>query len=201
MAGPSLEDLNQMFQNCLVIYKNKPYWFTRFNNKDSVQAFDLSTQRNVVLEKVDYKDAKAPGRCFGYVNVDDYVVYAARNPVRRFKVGASRDSMQFTFPENYRDVRATRGYEGVVALTSPNVCDTVFNRYPELATIRKMLEGGSRIVAFDRQFAIDRKLRVFYKNKEVGKLDKNDQIVFEKDYSHLICLLDNNHEKSIPILE
>jgi hypothetical protein len=201
MAGPSLEDLNQMFGGCLVIYKNKPYWFTRFNNQKTVQAFDLSTQRNVVLEGVNYQDVKAPGRCFGYVNISDFVLYLARNPIRRYKVGAYREAMRFEAPERYNDAHHVRGYANVVALTAPEVCDTIFNRYPDIPTIRTMLEGGSRIVAFDRQFAIDYKLVVYYKNKPVGKLDKNNQVVFDKDFKHLICLLDNNHEKSIPILE
>lgn len=204
MAGPSLDDLNQMFGGCLVIYKNKPYWTYRFNNKDSIKAFDLTTQRDVVLDKVDYRDVKAPGRCFGYVNVDDFVIYLARNPVRRYKVGAYREAMTFTAPENYTDILHSRGANSVFQLTAPQVCDTVFNRYPDIPTIKTLLEGGAHIVAFDRQFAIDRKGYVYYKNIRVGKLPKLTSIhdiVFDKEFKHLICLLDNNHEKSIPILE
>lgn len=199
IANASLEDLAQMFNNSLVIHKNKPIKITRFNSKTNIKAFDLVSQRNIDME-VDTSELKAPGRCFGFVNFMDYVIYISRNPVRRYKVGICQESANFQAPQKYVDILHSAEAQRVYAFTCPEIVDTVYNRYPSIPDVHKQLVNGAKIVAFDRQFAIDQFLNVYYKLNKVGKLKEFD-IQFDKGWEHLTILLDNNHEKSIPIFK
>lgn len=202
--APSLDDLNTMFRNSLIIHKNKPYFVNRVEGTQRYNVLDLSDQRHKTLE-ASYTDLKAPGRCFGFVNAGGIVLYLTRMPVRRYKVGAcGNENMGIHAVAGYGEDRSTIALDAVYNLTSPYVCDTIFNRYPSIVDAFHRVRNGEMIVAFDRQFAVDRKGDVYYKLVKVGKV-VNPQTVydiqFSDPYKFLITLLDNNYEKSIPTAE
>jgi|SRR6185369_4636358 len=203
IANASLDDLAQMFNNSLVIHKNKPIKINRFNSKTNVKVFDLVSQRNIDID-VDTLDLKAPGRCFGFVNFMDYVIYVSRNPVRRYKVGICQESANFQAPQKYIDILHSPDAKRVYDFTCPEIVDTIYNRYPSIPEMHKQIKNGAKIVAFDRQFAVDQFNNVYYKMNRVGKLkgfESINDIQFDKGWEHLTVLLDNNHEKSIPIFK
>jgi hypothetical protein len=199
---PSMEDLKTMYQNCLVIVKNKPYLVNRIYDHLRYGVFDLSDQRNKDITVTSHTDLKAPSRCFGFVNIGGVVYYLSRLPVRRYKAGAcGNDNMQFESPDDYRGIAANVNVDPMYNLTSPHVADTIYNRYPSIVDAVERCKAGDKIVAFDRQFAVDHRGYVYYKLSCVGKVAKPKtvyDIAFTKGREYLITLLDNNHEKSIP---
>lgn len=199
---PSMEDLKMMFHNTLVIIKNKPYVVNRIYDHLRYSVFDLSDQRHKDITVASHTDLKAPGRCFGFVNVGGIVMYLSRMPVRRYKVGASgNDNMSFKIPAATEGIPSRENTDTVYNLSSPHVCDTIFNRFPSIVDAVKQVNNGDEIVAFDRQFAVCRRGYIYYKLQRVGKA-KNPKTVYDiawdKGNEYLITLLDNNHEKSIP---
>lgn len=195
-----MDDLAQMYANSLLIHKNKPLLVERFYTKTEVNAFDLTTQRNVVLKEVNHEDFKAPGRVFGFVNIDGYVVYVSRTSIRRYKVGLSNENMALDCPKAHERVMGGHKVAGII--TSPEICDAIFNRYPTISEAwNRVKDRVDNIVAFDRQFAVDYRGDIYYKTTKVGTVLKNpktnNDIRWFDNYTHLNILLDNNYEKSI----
>lgn len=199
----SVDDLRQMYENSLVIYKNKPVFIKKVENTFTFHVFDLTIQRNVVVKIEEYDEFKAPGRHLGFVNAGQYVVYISRKPVRRYRVGLSADSFVATAPEGHTGILGHHLLSAVYQMTAPELADTVFGRYPTITECFQGVRNGVyTIVAFDRQFAMDKKGNIYYKTKKVGSVKVEPKSVYDITFTdgneHLITLLDTNYEKSTP---
>lgn len=120
MVDVSVDDLIQLYLNTLVLYKNKPIFVDGIGKTKKVTYFDLSTQRNMV---VDYKEGifKAPTRRIGFINIGKSVVYSYRNPVRRYKIGYSHENLKFlTIEVSYPESRSITK-ERAMSLKSPEI--------------------------------------------------------------------------------
>jgi hypothetical protein len=197
----AVEDLKTMYNNCLVLYKNKPVFITNVENTFTFHAFDLTSQRKVVIKVDEYEELKPPARHLGFVNCAQYVVYLSRKTIRRYRVGLNNENMSVTAPEGYGGILGNALVYRVYELKAPEIVDTVFARYPTIVEAYDgCMSGVYVIVAFDRQFAVDNKGFVYYKTRRVGSLKEKPQSVYDirftKGNEHLITLLDNNYEKS-----
>lgn len=197
----SIVDLRTMYTHSLVIYKNRPVFIREIENTFTFHVFDLTTQRNTVIKIAEYDELKAPARHLGYVNCGGSAMYMSRRPVRRYSVGLSKNSVNFSNPPGH----APQGMDQirrVVELNAPEIVDTVFNRYPTIDECWEGLAAGVyKLVAFDRQFAMDHRGYIYYKADRVGKVNGKPKsvydIVFNDEFSHLIVLLDTNYEKDL----
>lgn len=199
----SVDDLRTMYQQSYVIYKNKPVFIKEVENTFTFHVFDLVSQRNVALKIAEYEDLKAPTRHLGCVNVEGDVIYLSRRPVRRYRVGVSRESLVYKSLEGCM-IGNNDAVRRVVTFTAPELVDTAFARYPTIKeAFDRVNSGVARSVAFDRQFSLDNRGCVFYKTMEVGKVKRDVETVydikFNKGFEHLIILLDMNYEKSASI--
>lgn len=202
MVDVSVDDLTQLYLNTLVLYKNKPIFVDGIGKTKKVTYFDLSTQRNMV---VDYKEGifKAPTRRIGFINIGKSVVYSYRNPVRRYKIGYSHENLKFlTIEVSYPESRSITK-ERAMSLKSPEIRDSIFNSYPSFETAFMLAKEFNGAYAFDKQFAVCCRNRVWYKTDLVGTVNDSAKtiydIVFDKEYAHLTLLLDNNYEKATSI--
>jgi len=197
VAKPSLEDMKTMYANSLLLIKNTPVYVDTIYSANKVGGLNINTQRKEIYELKDHTDLKAPGRCLGFVNVDGHATFLYRTPVRKYKVGLDRGNAQFTFPEGFKIALRDPIYH----LQAPEIADTIKGRYPSIADAWERVKGkAEKVVAFDRQFAIDYRGVVFFKTLAVGKAAKAKtvyDIQFDKGNEYLILLLDNNHEKTV----
>lgn len=196
----TVEDLRTMYHHTVCMYKNKPYYIEEVGGRYQATCFDLSTQRSKLIEINEF-DFTAPQRRLGFINAKRSVIYASRIPIRRYKVGLSKENMLFeTLDVGYPDGGMAM-LQHCKSLQSVELGDTIFNRYPTIEEAFELLEAGHSCVAFDRQFAMASNGKLFYKTQVVGGFGKKPKspydFKFKREYEHLILLLDNNHEKSI----
>lgn len=190
------EDVQTLYEGCLVIYNNalvkvisidfdeRPFTFTLLN---------LSTQKKL---KVPFKqeDFKNPEKRIGFVNIMQSVVYIVRNPVRKYHLGINKQNIEVRCPAvNYPNDRS-RTRDKALALNSVEVYKAYAGIYPSLEEAYASAKEWESACAFDKQFCVDCKEIIFYKDKRVGKL-VDSVIVFDKDFSYLECALGNNYEK------
>lgn len=199
MAKPNMEDMKAMYQHSLLLIKNTPVFVDVIYGTEKVGGLNLNTQRKETFDLASHTDMKAPGRSFGFINQGGVVGYVTRMPVRnggRPSVGMSKNNMTIFYPEGHANSRLD---DNVYRLTAPELADAVKGRYPNISEAWERVKNkAERIVAFDRQFAIDYNGNVFFKTTKVGKAKapKNVyEIEFNEGFKYLITLLDNNHEK------
>lgn len=201
MAEMSVQDIISRFQDSLVMYKDKPTYVKRVGKDGSVVILDLFNQRTDTVA-FELKDFTAPMRRLGMVNVEGSVIWAYRNPVRRYKVGLSSENFSaealggIHYPEGGATTR-----NKVKSLQIPELADCLFNKYPTLKQACKYLKQFQGAVAFDKQFAITHNRDIVYKRNIVGylpnKLETTADIVFNEGFKHLGILLDGNYEKPL----
>jgi len=146
----------------------------------------------------------APTQRLGFVNVFDSVLYVRRNPVRRYKVGLSKENLSL---QPLNDLVYPRGagetLRHVTGLSSIELGDCIMGKYPTFEEACKILHGGLGVkaIAFDRQFALTSNGYVYYKTTCVGRLAAKpksiNDIVFKAAFTHLVTLLENNYEKAL----
>lgn len=196
----TVEDLQQMFDKSLCIFKNKPYYITRVGEGNTL-ALNLLTQREELIA-IDQTNCSAPTQRLGYVNVHGGVVYCSRIPVRRYKVGLSKENFVANHAAFCEYEHGTMAAVAQVSnLRGIELADCLMGRYPSLeSAVERLKQGFVSAVAFDRQFAVCRQMQVYYKNNRVGKAKlKAGELVIEFGgaFKHLSILLDGNYEKAV----
>lgn len=203
MCKIAVEDLQTMLDKSLCIYKNKPYYIKQVGPNYQALCINLLTQREEYIPITSEDTFKAPTQRLGYVNVDGAVLYCTRTPVRRYKVGLSKDN--FIVEKG----QIVGGFEeGVMAATakiqnlrSVELADCILGKYPTFEeAYAKCREGLAKSVAFDRQFAIVGASYLLYKNQQVGNITRKAGkpiIKWEAGYEYLETLLDGKYEKTV----
>lgn len=197
----SVADLQTMYKDSVVMYKNKPYQIIDIGRNFIARCFNLLTQR-VEEHEINEIEFTAPARRLGLINSPAGVFYAHRVPIRRYKVGLTRDNTSIQSIDIAYGANANAHLRRCQDLTAPELADCIFNKYPSfIDAVEKVADGVIHSIAFDRQFAVDLHGRVFYKKQHVGKLLAEPKTVydikFSPDREYLITLLDNNHEKTL----
>lgn len=196
----SYDDLIQMFDGSVCMHKNKPYLIKNINPDHVAVCTNLLTQR-VEYIPIDEENFTAPTQRLGYVNIDGGVVYVSRVPIRRYKVGLSKENTTFSVVNcNYHE-GAAEAVRRLKSLSSIELGDCIMGKYPTLQQAVKLIQKGSHAVAFDRQFALQGG-SIYYKKDVVGKLDKKADvfsIIFKKNYEHLEILLDGKYETTLSV--
>lgn len=194
------DDLRRDLMGCVVMYKNKPVQVAMIHHNGQVRIRDLFTQREKDVEFT-LEEFSKPTPRIGFVNVMGSVFYVARLPVRKYFMGVTTQNTKIhrlgvDYPAGYGDTVGR-----VQQLAIPEVADAIMNRYP---TFEAALEEAKRVrgaCAFDKQFAVDRRGNIFYKNDVVGKVDMNatsiQDIVWQEGKEHLFIVLDGNYEKTV----
>lgn len=200
MVEIDVADVRQMYEHTIVMKGSKPVYISRVGDRGEVRFTDLLSNKKDVVEFTLKTFTPPAARRLGMINVEGSVVYASRLPVRRYKVGLAYEnlivkSLDVEYPEGKEHT-----VERVRGLQSTEIAEAMLNKYPTLkealATVAKF--GGA--VAFDKQFAVDARRRVYYKTKRVGNVPPGVNecagIVFDAGNEQLGMLLDGNYEKT-----
>ena len=194
------EDLQQLYQNSIVLFMNKPVYVEAIGRNRSLLIYDLIKQRSKQI-KFSVNTVKPPTMRIGMVNIAGSVVYVTRMPVRKYKVGYTVENLKFhTLEVNYPAGKAETKHR-LMSLKAPELADSMFNAYPsidEAATLAEEIDGA---YAFDRQFAVDSRRRLWYKTKIVGGVPRNakevSDLAFNAENKHLIQLLGEKYDTAI----
>lgn len=198
-----VDDLNQLYKDSLVLFKNRPVYVEGFFDNNIVSYFDLTDQRSRVKQ---YEEGMflPPTRRIGFVNIGQSVIYVYRNPVRKYKVGYSLENLKFSLPDVRFPFNRTAAKDRVMSLRCPEIVDSMFGRYPSFPEAMSYLETFSGACAIDKQFALGASGVVFYRTREVGRFKRTAEsvkdITFSEGNEHLIMLLENTYEKATPIV-
>lgn len=194
MAEISDHDIEQKYVGSIVMFAKKPVFIKGLYQRGKVKILDLLSQREDIVDFT-VEEFKAPATRLGMVNIAGGVLYAYRIPVRRYKLGFSRDNLKVDSLNVKYEGGGMEAVEKIKSLTSIEFADCIMGKYPNLKQAMKLLEKqGEGAVAFDRQFAVDCRNRIWYKRAVVGGVgDKG--IVFSAGFQHLELLLDKNYAK------
>lgn len=197
MPEIAVADIEQRYAKSVVMYKRKPVKVQKINANGDMRILDLFSQREETVP-FSLKDFTPPALRIGFVNVKGSVVYVTRQPIRRYKVGLSSENTRVEllgvhYPDGQHETLCK-----VHELECIELADALLNKYPSKRKCVNHLLQFRGAMAFDKQFAIDNRMGVWYKREEVGTIDPHTlNITFGDSFKHLGILLDNNHEKTI----
>jgi len=199
MAELNHNDVYQLYMDTICTYKGSPVRVTSIDRDLTVNIIMLRHGKNVVV-KFDQELFGPPMGRIGFVNEGTHCVYVTRQPVRRFQIGLNRGNIKLhSMPFEDRKA-ADRDYNIVYKMTSKGWAKALDNEYPSLAEALRIVTGHGGIVAFDKQFAVDAKRRIYYKTVEVGhippRMSTVKRIVFKEQFSHLDTLAVYSYDKT-----
>lgn len=194
------EDFTMMFANSIVFNKNKPIYVQAMLENNQVYYTDMLTNRSYLKHFKELK-IKPPALRIGFVNTCGSVAYMQRIPVRKYKVGICRDNTRIqlldgiNFPIGSMSTNAR-----ITSFCVPEIADAMLNKYPSLSDAIVNVKQSNGACAFDHQFAVDHRYRIWYKTKIVGTVKATEDpptvedINWKAGFEHLIILLRDNHE-------
>lgn len=195
-----LADLLRDFLNCVVMYKNSPVFILAVSAARTVRLKHLISQK---IEEVKFSlDLfEAPLRRLGFVNSGLSCVYITRIPVRKYYMGISQNNISIQPIAEYDEARAYEVFQrDCKRLQIPEIGNSLLNNYPSLEDALKTLREFKGAIAFDKQFAVSYRGRIYYKTELVGtislKATSVKEIVWKEDKKHLFLLLEKNYEKT-----
>ena len=183
-----IRDINMLFANTVVQLSKEKLWYYVNNVSEDLTALctDLETQK-IKRIKFDENTWKAPSARLGYVNVGDVCVYISRHAYRKYKQGLAKECCEITNGDMYLDVGDREAvFNTMNILGTESFFNCLKGEYPTFQEAVALVVQGSKAVAFDRQFAVDADLNVYYKGKMAGKVTEDKSgIQFKKKLQFL----------------
>lgn len=185
------QDYSLIFKDSAVILDGIPYYIYNFDGS-MAECLNIGSQDFVYKDFSNITSVKIPNT--GFFNYRGVCVYLSRMPCRRYKHGLHRDNISVValeIEDNGDLLRAKlRGaYECVVGLNSKSHYNTYMNIYPTLEEALNLLQDQGCVIAFDRQFAVDKEGSIYYKSNKVGAVTKTGGISFLKKFQYLKAAL------------
>lgn len=203
MADISVDDITTLFSGCVISYKGVPHKVL------NVSPYKLIKMKNLVTNKIqnidfNFDDMSHPLPRLGFVNSHCSTAYVLRKPVRRYQAGLTKGNIEIVCLRNNEEAYP-EGRDIIIRMIhnmdGSEFTSMLLNEYPTLPEAKHNVKefGGSQ--AFDRQFAIDSRFNIYYKEDVVGHLPKNcstiERIEFTKGNEFLINLIGKNYEKVV----
>lgn len=168
----SAEDARMMYQDTICEFNGSLVIVIGIEDdlKTLVRELSTSKLKNVKFS-TDKFSAPINGR-LGYVNYGSVAAYYVRRPRRQYKNGLHNRNVQFIKGEFAYTRQEIDIVSGAIAGTilDANFENCYRNIYPSFEEAQVLIQQGSRLVAFDRQFALDDKGTVYYKGTKAGIL-------------------------------
>ena len=193
----SLDDVHQLYESSVVVYKGKLVYvdevYRHEDNTIYLQIMYLGDRKKEAIPFV-RTELKAPSR-IGYVNYRNAAWFISRTPARMFKIGITDQNIK---------IEATHGFRNFAVPRVHQECyqDAHDSNYPSLykAWLSVKMEAKA-CCAFDHQFAICNERSIYYKGKIVGHIPKGHvrrtNIVWNKGYEYLADVLEPDYEKTV----
>lgn len=188
MLDITVEDCQNKFKNTVMMIDGCPKFVVNALDNTSFSVMDVRTNAPEIAY-VNERNLKAPGR-IGYVQINSGVVYCQRLAQRQYKAGLYRDNIQVKSVGEDQDYTMTFGqlHRELAKMIGPGWADALENTYPAFTVARRKAKQNKGIYAFDKQFAVDYKDKVWYKEYHVGDY-KAGYVVFHDSAASLQCLM------------
>jgi hypothetical protein len=194
----SLEDLRTIHKDTLVRYKGCLVYIVDFVSAKRVEILHLDTRKHSIVQfNTQYFDF-SPIR-IGYVNYRGVALYITRSPIRQYKQGISPYNIKVSLPNNirlntdYKKSMVQSAFDEIKCLKDVALLLHIDGNYPSIEDAISSVIGSEDVVlkAFDKQFAIDSLLNLYYKTDKVGAVVTTNPVSFkfDKDKEYLRELL------------
>ena len=197
-------DIKQQYYRNIVLYKGKVVLVTNCYD-DKVEILYLITQKkDIVL--FNRQDFKANTGRLGNINYSGFVFNVERVPSRVMQIGYSRQNLSFQMLQvKRRDGDYMDAFDDLSRLSCKELAYTIEGKYPTFSKgLNIVKKDNKKIMAFDRQFAVDGEGNIYYKIYRVGNVsldaDTEEAISFISGKKYLKLLLGNNYENPSAIL-
>lgn len=185
------DDLNQLFNGCLLRYKGVPVYVRTLGDGkvqiDSIGGSEFQAHVvNISDKNFDYSPVP-----LGYCNVEGYAYYAARRHRRQFVVGLTRGNMVVThIGDNHND----KAYAALINMKTKGLRDCIMGKYPSVAeAIEELDSKKATTVGIDRSFAVDRDHCLYFKDKRIGVIEKDNKPYFFHTKSYMKVLWEQGY--------
>lgn len=192
----NLNDLSMMYDGSIVLFKDKPVYVKEVREGGNMHYW--SPEVGDKIFKYSEENWKSPTRRIGMVNVQGTVVYVARRPVRKYSVGFNGHNLVVQELVGAAKTAPFRhALAAVQGLRWAGLYSAIDNTYPTFLEAFKQAVEVKGCVAFDKQFAVDKDGKVFYKTEHVGVVHKKatseTDIDFFSGKSYLNLLLQHGY--------
>lgn len=196
----SVTDINTLFVDSLCTYKGNPVKVLDCNFNKEVTIFFLENAHTLTIPFV-LSNFGAPVGRIGYVNHGNHAFYFTRKPYRQYAVGIKKSNTDIVAcPAQVMGDYEQYRYQ-LQRLTHKTIAKAIRNVYPSFEKALSLAVKKEGVYAFDKQFAVDCKCKIWYKNKCVGSVPKDDatlsSIVLKPEFSYLELPLTQSYEKTI----
>lgn len=199
MAELHYDDVRQQYNDCIVLKGNEPVMLKVVDHDGAGTIVRVTVLRTGKNDTEVFKQAnfRSPAVRLGFMNVKKTCIHVSRLPVRKMQVGINLQNVRFTQLPNDEDYAALK----IAQRMGAEFRNTIVGDYPTFDKAMKLVLEDHHAVAFDRQFAVDNELNVYYKGLRVGTVGKNvrnsDNIAFKAGYEHLAILIGDKYEQSL----
>lgn len=181
----SVRDAKMMYEGSILMLGNDLVYVASIDEGISI-SYDIFTKmKHYIPRREMLGQFKPVPYRLGYFQAGRSAAYMARQPYRQFKVGIHKSNISVSVPtdndgelvmvreELHRKFPFFQGFKAFVE-----------DKYPSFKEAIELLDDGEyRSVAMDRQFAISKDLRVWFRNKPVGfwqgtRVDLKDQFQY-----------------------
>lgn len=199
--GLTQNDLKQLFNNSLLLYKGKPTKVRAIGEDRIFRLFDLSSQK-YFTEKNPCEHFQAPVLRIGMINIGGSVLYLDRRPLRQYIIGFCTENTRFScLRVEYPELGMAETQRKAMLLEDKSIAEAMVGNYP---TLKDCLDGVKQFggaMAFDHQFAVDVERRIYYRTVCVGKIPARcttvEKIDFIPNFRYLKILLEGMYEKDL----
>ncbi len=179
----SVDDLVQIFAETVVRYKQQPVYIQTVRANKRLKVLQLDTMS--VLDDIPVSDANfdfAPVP-LGFCNHKENAFYLSREPRRQYKQGLNPKNLNV-----YQILPVPRDVVQEIAMCKGrSLSHCIQGLYPDLKqAIKCVLEKDYKSIAFDRRWAIDENLSLYFKRNKVGVIDADDhKPTFTRPFTYL----------------
>lgn len=196
VINPSLSDARSIFSQCL-LKVGEVYAYVLDITGDAVQhLLNVETGEAFTVRGDDFSEYSALTERLGYVNLGGHCVWLSRGPSQQYKYSLHEGNLQFGHSAYdsplYNSVKET-----VHTLRNNAIIKCLKNEYPSLMDCITAVRGDAQAMAFDKQFCINRELRVFYRGLHypVGRV-RDGKVVFFEDFKYLNIALNGVEDET-----
>lgn len=203
MGDMSFNDLVQLYEGCLCMYKDEVVKITKCSPEFTVNITYLEHGKKANV-KFDMEMFSAPLSRIGFVNHGHMAFYMRRAPRRQWAVGITPNNVLVNWPNLKFAMGDNNPYQLIKEVNKLDlkcISNSIKGVYPSYAEAQKAATEHKGMYAFDRQFAVDGERNIYYKLDHIGVMPKTakhlEAIKFLDGFDYLQIPLLQHYEKTI----
>ena len=185
----SIEDIRQQYQHNLFYYGDAIIYVVEIATKNRIMIQDISTSK-LKYVPFDMKKFKPVLDRLGYCNTGTFAFFIKRVSVRQYGISLNRRNIRWLHKDEiFSNEEFDIAHRAVSTVNHPFIEITLRGEYPTFKEAAQAVkEGKAKSVAFDRQFSLDHRGRVYYRGSYCGS-HNFEEITMEKGKEHLIKVI------------